>query len=73
MKHYQYTDIYLEQGLNVLEQAGFDKGKINLVRQVFTEKMHWSYDCGMSDGREEGVEKARNEMNNAIDILYEEM
>lgn len=68
-----YTGVYLAQGLNDLRVAGWDDGKINLVRQIFGEKMRWAYENGLQEGRAEGVDMAEKSLAVALDELRETM
>lgn len=71
MTDYKYPDLYLEQAIMVFEQAGFAKGKINLIRKVMKEKMQWAYDAGREEGLSEGIDEAEKAMNLSLDNLRE--
>lgn len=68
-----YTETYLEQGLNSLDEAWLDSRKVNLVRKVFEEKMRWAYENGLINGRAEGVDMAEKSLGVALNELRETM
>ncbi len=67
----ELVKLYLEQGLMSLQEAGWDHGKINLVRQIFGEKMSWAYDAGREDGVAQGIEMAEDAIGKTIASLQE--
>lgn len=68
---YEYTDIYLEQGITSLREAGWAEGHLNLVRLVFKEKMHWAEDAGREDGKHQGIAAAEDSLITSLNQLRE--